>query len=190
MQNCTDHELVRILNQKLEECEECKNRNTKGGPLLTENSNYIDLMFIAQNPGKSWYDANVSPSDIVPFGLQKKNPYNSFFFQFIDEFKRIYNREPIFYITNIIKCATKDNKVEDQDQIDTCVNRFLLKEIQFFQNHNSNLLIVSLGKPSREVLRNRTDITSRVTYFHHPGYMNRQGNEYKKEKVSQLIGEL
>lgn len=189
MKNHNENTLISSINDMLIKCKGCKNYNTRGGNFLSKNTYNIDVIFVAQNPGGSNYGQDVHPSVIVPFGLHTGfNGYNKFFKLFFEKFEEKYKREPVVYITNISKCVTKDNKLEDEEMINNCVSKYLLSELNFIQKINSKVKIVTLGSVARNAFTNIKELQSyQPEIMHHPGYMNRKGIAFIEESANSLV---
>jgi uracil-DNA glycosylase len=192
--NVLQHELVNKIDKSLFDCEICFKKNLgvfnkRGGTFISENSNNIDVMFIAQNPGSSNIKDSV-PSDIVPFGLNRDSHYHYFFDLFAHKFKLVYNRLPVIYITNIIKCVTYNNEYPTDEAIQICTKKYLYKEIVFFNQIYKDYLIVLLGATAKKIAT--TNLLKRKNYLqlNHPGYMNRQGKAYIEKQVDILLERL
>lgn len=176
--------IIKDFNERLESCNKCINRNVRGITFLSHNSTKLDYIFIAQNPGKGNYNKKLKPDEIIPFGLNDDtNIYHYFFDYFRKKFVEKHNRDPVFYITNIIKCVTIDNNIKDLDMIINCVEFYLLKELAFFKANNKNLKIITLGKIASDVMSNYTKEYHHV--FYHPGYLNRKGKQFIEEYIDE-----
>lgn len=189
MINHIEHNLIKKINAQLEQCTICEGYNTRGGNFISHNQKEVDVIFIAQNPGQSWWDKEVKPEEIIPFALDNdKNRYHLFFDLFRKAFEEEYKREPVFYLTNIVKCVTENNTLEDTKMISTCIKKYLLKEIFYFRHYNPNIKIVTLGKPAEKALSRFEEFDNIQIYnLYHPGWMNRQGPKVVKEKADLLM---
>ena len=192
MKNYTENVFMSKINENLSSCKICKNFGERGGNFLSNNTYNIDVIFVAQNPGAGNFGSNAKPEDIVPFGLHNGfSGYNQFFKFFIESYKKNFNKEPIFYITNVVKCVTENNTIDDINMIDSCVNKFLILELTFLKKRNSNVKIVTLGKIARETFERKSDLLKyNPIYMHHPGYLNRKGHDYIKNEIDLLMLKL
>lgn len=199
MKNHYEHRLISKINENLNTCRLCEKCDTKGTTFLSANSNDIDIMFIAQNPGKSHHGTFAAPETITPFALHDDfDDYHYFFDLFIDSFKEKYKRAPVFYITNIIKSTTIDNTLKNcEEMIDKCMWKYLSNEILYFKVFNKNLKIVTLGKEaennviSRFLVESKLDLSgTQIINIKHPGFLNRKGKEYIVNEVNKLMGKL
>jgi len=195
-QNCLDHKLVHRINLSLVSCNTCCSfdpyvLNKSGGTFINTNSNNIDVMFIAQNPGISNAEINFMPQDIIPFGLSEENHYHYFFDNFYERFVDNFQREPVFYITNTIKCITEKNLLPMQLTVDKCYNKYLRREILFFDIvFERTYLIILLGLLSKTI-QNKKFINKRnPLLLPHPGFMNRKGNWFVQQNVEKIIDRL
>lgn len=184
MINCCTYDFMVHLNNLLLECKECKNRNTRGGNFLSHATNEVDLIFVAQNPGFSWWDKKVHPHAIVPFALDNDdNKYHLFFDVVRKVFKRKFNREPVFYVTNIVKCVTYQNIIPDEKMIYVCTLRYLLQELNHFYTYGKTH-IISLGVPAAQVIEK---LQFDFIKAKHPGWLNRQGKQFTVEYTYNLL---
>lgn len=175
-----------ILHSELLSCTLCENKNTKGG-VYYNNPEKIDILFIAQNPGASNYNRECLPEDIIPFGIDKINPYNYYFQYLFQKYKENFGNVPGFCITNVVKCVTEDNLLSDEKMISTCVERFLTIEVEYLLHKNPKLMIISLGKYANSVLLTMKNIKSIQSY--HPGYLNRKGRVFLENYVDNILKE-
>ena len=162
-------------------CFLCSNANTKGGMYFSSSFVDLDFIFIAQNPGKSWYSKPVVPEDIIPFGLDKPSSYNRFFTLLSNKFFEKHARKINFYITNVAKCSTIDNSLLPEN-IETCPKEFLYREISVLKKYSPNVRVVTLGKSAFEL-----NFDFNTIALHHPGYMNRQPSEVMYDDVMHLV---
>lgn len=184
MINCHTYEFMVHLNNLLLECDQCKNRNTRGGNFLSHPTNEVDLIFVAQNPGFSWWNKKVKPYDIVPFALDNDdNKYHLFFDVVRKVFIRKFKREPVFYVTNIAKCVTYQNETPSDKMIYTCTLRYLLQELNHFY-HYGKTNIISLGVPAAKVMEK---LSFDFYPARHPGWLNRQGKKFAVEYTYNLL---
>jgi len=115
-------------------CKRCKN-------LCDEEFNTEDIRYgfgklKGLHIGNNFLFVGMNPSNV-------RGIYGTFAFDggFGLEFLRMINYLNECTITNIVKCSTKNNKI-DERLINKCGNRFLLKEIQILKPK----VIVPLGK--------------------------------------------
>lgn len=198
LKNYIEHNLINGINHQLEICYKCVDNDLlvtgyKGGAFINENTDDIDLMFIAQNPGASNL-VKMSQSgfthvhDIVPFALDKENSYHIFFDLFFQEFYLHKKRHPVIYITNTIKCITQNNASPSDYSIKTCYSNILRQELLYFKK--KKFFTVLLGKTAHS-LSNKYIINSRPhVIMQHPGYMNKQGNVYVKKQANILMNRM
>lgn len=165
--------LVNIINEKLKNCTICENYNTRGGVYSNSDRKDIDYFFVAQNPGASHYNKNLDPTQIIPFDLSSWTSYNRFFKFLFEDFNLIKGRDPLFYITNIVKCCTKNNRINDTEMISNCVLKFLKREIEYISETNTP--IIAMGIPAIKTL-NQFNLKNYFTIYH-PGYLNRRKND-------------
>lgn len=192
MLNHIDHPLVKRLNDGLDGCQKCKEHNTTGGAFISANQDVIDVMFIAQNPGASWFGKKVKPYHIIPFGLDEVTNYNLFFDCFKKDFMKRFQREPVFYITNVVKCSTEDNSLKSEAQIKACIVNYLWTELRYFKEFNENLNIITLGKEAQKAMSLFGDIdqVTNLQFAYHPGYLNRKGKAVIMETSFELVSKL
>jgi|WetSurMetagenome_2_1015567.scaffolds.fasta_scaffold01141_9 uracil-DNA glycosylase family 4 len=169
--------IVNKINERLVNCNKCKNCETKGGSWTSCSEDSLDIIFVAQNPGKSNYNKGFKPDQIIPFGIDKNGNYSKFFTILKEKFKEKYNRELKFYITNIFKCVTKDNSAPEE-MIKKCLP-LLESELKYIHAK----LIIALGKTARD------NIPKDIQFVNvpHPGYLNRQGLEAINEAVDKVL---
>jgi len=189
MKNNIHHPAMDRINKLLEQCKLCINRNTRGGNFLSANQDKVDVIFIAQNPGMSWHDKKVPPHEITPFALDDDlNDYHFFFDVFRRIFVRWFNREPVFYVTNIVKCTTKNNELKDQEMIHSCIEHYLWDELKFFSDKNTKLIV--LGAPAKNALSGRIGLGYDFYFAKHPGWLNRQGKKFTVKYTMGMMREV
>ncbi len=187
MKNYYEQTQMEEINKQLSVCKKCLNRNTRGGNFLSANEDKADVIFIAQNPGMSWYDKKILPHEITPFALDDdSNDYHFFFDVFRRIFFRWFNREPIFYVTNIVKCVTKNNELKDQEMIRTCIENYLWDELEFFSDKNTKLIV--LGSPAKNALSGKLGYD--FYFAKHPGWLNRQGKKFTVKYTMDIMREV
>jgi uracil-DNA glycosylase len=134
-------EEIRLLNEKILQCNKCKLNKLRGFGFGNPNSK---IMFIAQNPGMQPENSTTKSEDIIPFSLNTKEGEASgkWFRNFLNEFG-LTNDD--FYITNIIKCPrTNSNDPPTEIEIENCREHFT-NEFQI----QDPTLIIGLGSPSK-----------------------------------------
>lgn len=189
MKNYIENPLVAKINNMLRSCTICKNYNTRGGVFLTKDTYDVDVIFIAQNPGAGNYNKNVDPSQVIPFALHDdSNNYHLFFDLFRESFVKKFKKEPVMYVTNVSKCSTHDNSLNDVQMIDNCISKYLKTEMEFLFKKNQNIKIITLGKYAREVFESENELQRYKTInLFHPGFMNRKGPQFIQEQIQTLI---
>jgi len=189
--NHIEHPLIKKVNDALDKCTLCKDRNTRGGNFISHNTFDIDYFFISQNPGFSNWNKQCHPSDIIPFGLHEENQYHQFFDFFVEEYEKKFKSQPKCYITNIVKCVTYKNSIPDQEMTDNCVREYLLKEIMAFKTFSKKPFeIFVVGKASNDTminLKKKYSLNIPFKHIYHPGYLNRQGPEFVKNYAKKLF---
>jgi uracil-DNA glycosylase len=161
-------EYVTKYNNIINDCEFCNySELIRGGVYLNnKDAKYLDVIFIGQNPGKSNFKENIKhASDIIPFGVNKESNYNKFFFYLKDMFEKKFDTWINYYITNIVKCATEDNKV-DANLIERCTKHFLLDELISLDSAlNRNYVLVALGKIAKETTEANKSIPLKHCFY-------------------------
>ena len=175
-------EFTRALNEKIIFCRLCSDFNTKGGVYFSSAFDNLDLIFVAQNPGKSWYDKPVWPDEIVPFGLYKPTAYNRFFTFLSKEFFSEYAKKINFCVTNVVKCVTINNEVS-QENIENCTKNILIKELKILRKYSPKAKVATLGKVASSL--DIGDIS-----LVHPGYMNRKPESFMKEQIEVVMNSI
>ena len=179
------------INDKINECESCGNGKMKGGVASNVlKRKDLDVVFIAQNPGASNYGKAIEVYDIIPFGIENENRYNYFFYILFRLFKRKFKRKLCFLMTNVFKCVTEDNSI-DESVVDECSKRFLEKEIRYIMKKNDKIKILTIGSLAKK----RYSMMSKKfgLEWHsceHPGFLNRKGNEFVEEKANDVFKEM
>lgn len=180
-----NNKLVKKLVEVVGPCTLCEKHNSKACAFVSTDSLVVDVCYIAQNPGASHlYGKDVPADERIPFGLNGAHKrYNRFFETVNSHFKA-----KDFYVTNIVKCATKDDKLNDLVMIENCVERFLLKELDILKSKNENLKIVVLGRPAREIFESQPQLCElNYVALHHPSYLNRQTRKYTQDYIKEKL---
>ena len=154
------------LNKNILSCSRCNispNRGLGYGDIESE------AMIIAQCPG--WQPLSKS-EDIIPFGLDKGGENSG---RYLVKLIKDLNIED-FYITNIIKCPTPNNRVLSIEEIDNCIIK--LKIELKIQNPK---LVLLLGKVAEKEFK-RLDFSGKVFSIWHPAYILRNPNRYEEWK--------
>jgi len=167
------NDFTELINNNLLNCVQCKNHNTKGGVFSSTLNLNIDVLFIAQNPGKTNYNKTVHPSSIVPFGLDNDNAYHIYFDKVYDLYKKRTNNTLKFIVTNLVKCVTKDNSLDDE-MITNCYKKYLSLEMAYMKNTP----IIGLGNYVMDFLISKK--INKCKSIPHPGFLNR--NRFLLEK--------
>lgn len=111
---------LKLINAKVELCNKCKLSPNRG---LGYGDGKSKIMFIAQNAG---WQPKSRTADIIPFGLDDGG--NNSGRTLVKLFKDVEMNAP-YYITNVMKCPTPDNRPPTDDEIFRCID-FLRLELE------------------------------------------------------------
>lgn len=177
--------LIKSINKQISKCQDCKNHNTKGGAFTnTKTIEQIDVVFIAQNPSKKFWNVKKSVEDIIPFNLTEDDAYHKFFDMCFIEFKIQRKRDLNMYVTNLVKCCTIDNTLKDKVQIDNCISMFLSTEISTIVDLNKNAKLVLLGNHAKQM---SGMIPMKTLEIPHPGFIQRYKHGELQIYVNQVV---
>jgi DNA polymerase len=151
------------------ECHACRLRENCRAPVPGQGSIH-DIMFIGQAPGK--VEDKLNKPFVGPSGNYLRRAI-----QFKD-----------YYITNVVKCYPPKDRAPFQDEIDTCVNLWLSKEIKFIKPKR----IILIGQVAKNLKVFHPEIFGEIptSEIEHPSYMalrQGRGDEWI-EKMRNLIG--
>lgn len=172
--------MLNILSRKLESCSICpkmvqSRKEVMGGehaPCSFVGKNNAKYMFIGIAPGRLKTKDNKNPQAF-------KHGSGRVLKRIINDFS--INMDDVF-ITNILKCNTpKDNKISEND-VNNCVENFLLKEIELVEPKH----VIVLGNDAKNKFKNFvTSIKkfSNIHYVWHPASVlyGKSYEEYKKQ---------
>ena len=151
------------------ECHACRLRENCRRPVAGQGSIH-EIMFIGQAPGKTEDKLG------KPFVGASGN-YLRRAIQFKD-----------YYITNVVKCYPPSDRVPFEDEIETCVNLWLSKEIKFIKPKR----IILIGQVAKNLRIFYPDIFGEIpiSEIEHPSYMalrKGRGEEWI-EKMREILG--
>ena len=119
------------LAEKIKKCGECRLCETRTNAVPGEGSASAKIVFIGEGPGKE--------EDLQ--GRPFVGAAGKFLTQMIESVG--LKREDIF-ITNIVKCRPPENRDPEDDEVKTCTELYLWKQIELI----NPVLIATLGRHS------------------------------------------
>ena len=159
-----------ILN--CSKCDICNYEiNVKYGKMLP-HGNMGKVMIVGQNP--SYY--RQASGTLVGYALGPSTKQYSpdwFLWKVIEESNMPQNK---LYFTNVLKCSTPENREPTKDEIDNCLNTFLLQELAIIKPY----IIIALGVNAFNYLSNSKEKFPRINIvqvFHH-SYISRKHDKY------------
>jgi len=157
------------LNKNILSCNKCNNISPNRG--LGYGNIESRVMIIAQNPG--WQPLSKS-EDIIPFGLDKGGENSGKYL--VKLLKELEIKD--FYLTNIIKCPTLNNRPPTKEEINNCIIKLNI-EIRL----QKPKIVLLLGKiAEKEFSRIQYTGADKIISCWHPGYISRNPRMYDKWK--------
>jgi uracil-DNA glycosylase family 4 len=132
---------LEILNGKIRTCTRCRLHKHRLNAVPGEGPEKASFLFIGEAPGKR--------EDITgrPFVGRAGRLLDSLFV------KVGIDRECVF-ITSVIKCHPPDNRLPKTDELDTCIQSWMMKQIELIDPD----VIILLGRVALKSMLNETQV--------------------------------
>jgi len=173
-----------MIFEEVQNCKDCKLSELKVNsirPFDKDRLNKKDIFVIAQNPsyrrrGGDYkiFDVDENKNDLVFKNAMEKLGY----------------KRDDYYVTNIVKCSTVDNKLsiyENKETINVCL-KYTLKEL----NEVNPKIVIVLGSAARDIIKRNFLFFAKykLIYLCHPSYYLRMHNFKMNETIEEIYNDL
>lgn len=174
---------LNIIKEKIKKCTKCRLHKQRKMAVPGEGPSDASIMFIGEAPGKKEDETG------LPFvGRAGKLLDN------LLELSKLDRKE--VFITSVIKCHPPNNRKPKSDELNTCINLWMNKQIEII---DPKLIVILGGVPLKSLLYknqvkkyhgkiiSRDDRKFFITYhpaaaLRNPNFKNKIDNDFKKIK--------